>query len=69
MWARRIALGANGGRRRRAIKLTLNYSKQELLTIYLNQVYLGNGVYGFQDAALLYFGKPAKELICPKPLP
>jgi membrane peptidoglycan carboxypeptidase len=45
-----------------AIKLTLNYSKQELLTIYLNQVYLGNGVYGFQDAALLYFGKPAKEL-------
>ncbi len=45
-----------------AIKLTLNYSKQELLTIYLNRVYLGNGVYGFQDAALLYFGKPAKDL-------
>ena len=45
-----------------AIKLTFNYSKDELLTIYLNRVYLGNGVYGFQDAALLYFGKPAKEL-------
>ncbi|MFN3927059.1 MAG: transglycosylase domain-containing protein [Pseudanabaenaceae cyanobacterium] len=45
-----------------AIKLNLSYSKEEILTIYLNRVYLGNGVYGFQDAALLYFGKSAKEL-------
>lgn len=45
-----------------AIKLNFNYSKDELLTIYLNRVYLGNGVYGFQDAAKLYFDKPASEL-------
>jgi membrane peptidoglycan carboxypeptidase len=45
-----------------AIKLTLNYSKDDLLAIYLNRVYLGNGVYGFQDAAKLYFNKDASEL-------
>jgi membrane peptidoglycan carboxypeptidase len=45
-----------------AIKLNFNYSKDELLTIYLNRVYLGNGVYGFQDAAKLYFDKSASEL-------
>jgi membrane peptidoglycan carboxypeptidase len=61
-----VGLEDSAGRKWReaaaAIKLTLNYSKDELLTIYLNRVYLGNGVYGFQDAALLYFGKPAKDL-------
>ncbi len=45
-----------------ALKLTFNYSKNDLLTIYLNRVYLGNGVYGFQDAARLYFNKPLAEL-------
>jgi len=45
-----------------AIKLNFNYSKDELLTLYLNRVYLGNGVYGFQDAAKLYFNKSASEL-------
>ncbi len=45
-----------------AIKLTFNYSKNDLLAIYLNRVYLGNGVYGFNDAARLYFGKEASAL-------
>jgi membrane peptidoglycan carboxypeptidase len=45
-----------------AIKLTLNYSKDDLLTIYMNRVYMGNGVYGFQDAAKLYFNKDASQL-------
>ncbi|AFY74321.1 membrane carboxypeptidase (penicillin-binding protein) [Synechococcus sp. PCC 7502] len=45
-----------------AIKLTFTYSKNDLLTIYLNRVYLGNGVYGFQDAARLYFNKSLPEL-------
>jgi membrane peptidoglycan carboxypeptidase len=45
-----------------AIKLTFTYSKSEILTFYLNRVYLGNGVYGFQDAAKLYFNKSASEL-------
>jgi len=45
-----------------AIKLTFNYNKTDLLTIYLNRVYLGNGVYGFQDAAKLYFNKSLTDL-------
>lgn len=45
-----------------AIKLNFTYPKDEILTIYLNRVYLGNGVYGFQDAARLYFGKSPREL-------
>jgi 1A family penicillin-binding protein len=45
-----------------AIKLTFTYPKDEILAIYLNRIYMGNGAYGLQDAALLYFGKPAKEL-------
>jgi membrane peptidoglycan carboxypeptidase len=45
-----------------AIKLNFTYSKDEILTFYLNRVYLGNGVYGFQDAARLYFGKAPQEL-------
>lgn len=61
-----VGLEDSAGRKWReaaaAIRLTLTYSKEEILTIYLNRVYLGNGVYGFQDAALLYFGKPAKDL-------
>lgn len=45
-----------------ALKLTFNYNKNDLLTIYLNRVYVGNGVYGFQDAARLYFNKSLAEL-------
>lgn len=45
-----------------AIKLTFTYSKPEILNFYLNRVYLGNGIYGFQDAAKLYFNKSAAEL-------
>lgn len=45
-----------------AIKLTFTYNKDELLRLYLNRAYTGNGVYGFKDAAKLYFGKEASEL-------
>jgi penicillin-binding protein 1A len=45
-----------------ALKLEMTYSKDELILIYLNRVYLGFGNYGFEDAAQFYFGKPAKEL-------
>ncbi|MDX1977124.1 MAG: transglycosylase domain-containing protein, partial [Pseudanabaenaceae cyanobacterium bins.68] len=45
-----------------AIKLTFTYAKPEILGFYLNRVYLGNGVYGFQDAAKLYFNKSAADL-------
>ncbi|BBC23741.1 transglycosylase domain-containing protein [Pseudanabaena sp. ABRG5-3] len=45
-----------------AIKLTFTYNKEEILRLYLNRAYTGNGVYGFKDAAKLYFGKEASEL-------
>ncbi|WP_240489081.1 transglycosylase domain-containing protein [Cohnella thermotolerans] len=45
-----------------AAKLEQAYSKDEILEMYLNQIYYGHGVYGAEAAARLYFGKPAKEL-------
>ncbi len=45
-----------------AIKLNFTYNKEEILRLYLNRAYTGNGVYGFKDAAKLYFGKEASEL-------
>jgi penicillin-binding protein 1A len=38
------------------------YSKREILLMYLNQIYLGDGLYGVESAAQGYFGKPAAEL-------
>ena len=45
-----------------AIKLNFTYHKEEILRLYLNRAYTGNGVYGFKDAARLYFNKEASEL-------
>ncbi|OGS21839.1 MAG: hypothetical protein A2252_04275 [Elusimicrobia bacterium RIFOXYA2_FULL_39_19] len=45
-----------------AIQLERNFSKQEILEMYLNQVYLGHGAYGVEQAAMLYFSKHAWEL-------
>lgn len=45
-----------------ALKLEAHYRKDELLRLYLNNVYLGNGIYGFESAARFYFGVPAAEL-------
>lgn len=45
-----------------ALKLETSYSKDELLLLYLNKVFLGNGNYGFEDAARYYLGKSAREL-------
>ncbi|MFZ4556234.1 MAG: transglycosylase domain-containing protein [Pseudanabaena sp.] len=45
-----------------AIKLRFTYDKEEILRLYLNRAYTGNGVYGFKDAAKLYFNKEASEL-------
>ena len=45
-----------------AIKIERKYSKSEILQMYLNQVYYGNGVYGIQAAAKEYFDKPASAL-------
>ena len=45
-----------------AVKLEVRYSKDFLLLTYLNKVYLGEGIYGFKDAARVYFDKSPQEL-------
>jgi penicillin-binding protein 1A len=45
-----------------AIRIERMYSKDEILTMYLNQVYYGEGVYGVQAAARNFFDKDATEL-------
>lgn len=45
-----------------AVKLERYYTKRQLLTYYLNEVYLGGGAYGMQAAARIYFGKDVWKL-------
>lgn len=45
-----------------AARLEQTYTKDEILQMYLNQIYYGHGAYGAEAAARLYFGKPAKAL-------
>lgn len=44
------------------LKLEMRYSKDEILSMYLNQIYLGHGSYGCEVASRTYFGKSVKEL-------
>lgn len=45
-----------------ALWLEANYSKEEILSLYLNRVYLGSGNYGIGAAAQFYFSKDARDL-------
>lgn len=45
-----------------ALEINKHYSKDEILDMYLNNSYFGNGVWGIQDAALKYFGVTASEV-------
>jgi penicillin-binding protein 1A len=45
-----------------ALQIERNFSKQEILQFYLNQVYFGEGAYGAQAAARNYFGKDIGDL-------
>ncbi len=45
-----------------ALQIERNFSKPEILALYLNQIYFGNGVYGAQSASKLYFGKDVSEM-------
>ncbi len=45
-----------------AIKIERTFSKEEILERYLNQIYMGGGLYGIESAAEYYFGKTAYEL-------
>lgn len=46
-----------------AFKLERRYSKDEILEMYLNKIYLGEGAYGVQAAAQTYFNKDIQEII------
>ncbi|MGA0129580.1 MAG: transglycosylase domain-containing protein, partial [Burkholderiales bacterium] len=41
-----------------AIKIERNLSKEQILELYVNQIYLGQRAYGFEAASKVYFGKP-----------
>ncbi len=45
-----------------ALWLENKFSKNQILTVYLNRVYLGAGVFGVEAAAKRYFGRPARRL-------
>ncbi len=45
-----------------AWRIEQNFSKDEILYLYLNQIYLGHGAYGVEAAAENYFGKHAKDM-------
>ncbi len=45
-----------------ALKIEENFTKSEILEIYLNQIYYGHGAYGVEAAAQTYFGKHIDEL-------
>lgn len=45
-----------------ALQLEKQYTKQEILELYLNQIYFGQGAYGVQAAAKTYFGKNVEDL-------
>lgn len=45
-----------------AFWLEVSYSKQEILSAYLNRVYLGSGTYGFDAASQRYFGKSVTQV-------
>jgi penicillin-binding protein 1A len=45
-----------------AIKIEHALSKDDILTLYMNQIYLGQRAYGFGAASLAYFGKPVQKL-------
>ncbi|MBO0439436.1 PBP1A family penicillin-binding protein [Candidatus Enterococcus ikei] len=49
-----------------AMQLEKEKSKEEILTYYINKVYMANGLYGMETAAQNYYGKPLAELSLPQ---
>lgn len=45
-----------------AVKLERVFTKEEILELYLNQIYLGNGAYGVETASRTFFGKSVSDL-------
>jgi len=49
-----------------AVEISRRYTKEQILEIYLNQIYYGNLAYGIEAAAQTYFGKSAADLTLPE---
>ncbi|MGY3725337.1 transglycosylase domain-containing protein [Granulicatella balaenopterae] len=49
-----------------ALKIEREFSKEQILTYYLNKVYMSNNVYGFGTASEYYYGKPLNQLSLPQ---
>ncbi|MCC7327010.1 MAG: penicillin-binding protein 1A [Burkholderiales bacterium] len=49
-----------------AWKIEANLSKDEILELYINQIFLGQRAYGFAAASQIYFGRPLKEISVPE---
>jgi penicillin-binding protein 1A len=45
-----------------AIQIERRFTKDQIFTLYANQIFLGHGVYGFEAGSEFYFSKPAREL-------
>jgi len=45
-----------------AIQIERSFTKQQIFTLYGNQIYLGHGMYGFEAASQFYFSKHARDL-------
>ena len=63
---RRTTLGRKAREALYALAMEARYSKEEILTIYLNRAFLGAGAKGFEAAAQRYFGHSAAELDLPE---
>ncbi len=49
-----------------ALQIEQSLSKEEILTLYLNKIYLGKRAYGIAAAAVVYYGRPLEELTLPE---
>ncbi|HLH37394.1 MAG TPA: PBP1A family penicillin-binding protein [Alloacidobacterium sp.] len=49
-----------------SIQIEHNFTKQQIFTLYANQIYLGHGVYGFEAGSEYYFSKHARDLTLPE---
>jgi len=49
-----------------SLQIEHSFTKEQIFTLYANQIYLGSGVYGFEAGAEYYFSKHASELTLPE---
>ena len=49
-----------------ALQIENKYTKKQILEMYMNQIYFGQGCYGIQTASRVYFGKDVKDLTLPQ---